>query len=116
MRCRTNIVAAVEDLEAAMTGSDFRINILAAYDAYDELRTAYQRAQRDGCEIDAAFEIGNVDMVVRTTPEPLLSGFLPLQSQYAQLVFLATPLNDLTVRTSTISLLRIGKFPQLRGR
>jgi undecaprenyl diphosphate synthase len=109
-------VAAVEDLEAAMTGSDFRINILAAYDAYDELRTAYQRAQREGCEIDAALDIGNVDMVVRTTPEPLLSGFLPLQSQYAQLVFLQTPLNDLTERDIDDLIAAYRQVPQLRGR
>jgi undecaprenyl diphosphate synthase len=109
-------VAAVEDLEAAMTGIDFRINILAAYDAYDELRTAYQRAQREGCDIDAALEIGTVDLVVRTTPEPLLSGFLPLQSQYAQLVFLQTPLNDLTEHDIDDLIAAYRQVPQLRGR
>ncbi len=79
-----------------MTGGDFRINILAAYDAYDELREAHRRAQQDDCDIRAAFDIDDVDLVIRTTPEPLLSGFLPLQCQYAQLRFLDTPLNELT--------------------
>jgi undecaprenyl diphosphate synthase len=109
-------VAAAEDLEAAMNGSDFRVNILAAYDAYDELRTAYQRAQREGCDIAAALDIPNIDLVVRTTPEPLLSGFLPLQTQYAQLVFLQTPLNDLTVQDIDDLLAAYREFPQLRGR
>lgn len=111
-----NYLAAAQDLEGAMRGSDFRINILAAYDAYDELRTACQRAQRDGCDISAALDIGNVDLVIRTTPEPLLSGFLPLQSQYAELVFLSTPLNDLSVQDIEDLIAAHRDFPQLRGR
>jgi undecaprenyl diphosphate synthase len=109
-------VAAAKDLEAAMTGSDFRINILAAYDAYDELRTAHDRSQREGCDITAALDIGNVDMIIRTTREPLLSGFLPLQSQYAQLVFLATPLIEVTEQDIDDLLAAYRRSPQLRGR
>ena len=109
-------VAAAEDLEMAMNGSEFRINMLAAYDAHDELRNAYERAQREGCDITAALDIGTVDMVIRTTPEPLLSGFLPLQSQYAQLNFLPTPLNDLTVDDIDDLIAAYRRFPQLRGR
>jgi len=111
-----NYVAAAQDLEHAMHGSEFRINILAAYDAYDELRIALQRARHEGCDISAAFDIDDVDMVVRTTPEPLLSGFLPLQSQYAQLVFLSTPLNDLTEQAIDDLIADHRRFPQLRGR
>lgn len=109
-------VAAAQDLEEAMHGSEFRINILAAYDAYDELRAAHQRARREGCDITAAFDIADVDMIIRTTPEPLLSGFLPLQSQYAQLVFLPTPLNDLTEQDIDDLIADYRRFPQLRGR
>lgn len=111
-----NYVAAAQDLEEAMRGSDFRINILAAYDAYDELRTAQHRAQREGCDISAAFDIADVDLIIRTTPEPLLSGFLPLQSQYAQLVFLPTPLNELTEQDIDDLIADYRRFPQLRGR
>lgn len=109
-------VAAAQDLEAAMTGSDFRINILAAYDAYDELRIANERAQRAGCDISTALDIGNVDLIIRTTPEQLLSGFLPLQSQYAQLVFLSTPLNELREQDIDDLIAAYRRFPQLRGR
>ncbi|MFI5509275.1 undecaprenyl diphosphate synthase family protein [Mycobacterium sp. NPDC051804] len=109
-------VSAAKDLELAMTGNEFRINVLAAYDAYDELRTAQQRAQREACDIRAAFDIADVDMVIRTTAEPLLSGFLPLQSQYAQLVFLSTPLNDLTAQDIDDLIADHRRFPQLRGR
>jgi short-chain Z-isoprenyl diphosphate synthase len=111
-----NYLAAARDLEIATTGDDFRVNILAAYDADDELRAAHRRAQREGCDIRAAFDIGEVDMVIRTSPEPLLSGFLPWQSQYAQLVFLTTPLNDLTVSDIDGLVTDYRRIPQLRGR
>lgn len=109
-------IAAAEALEMATTDGAFRINILAAYDAIDELRDAHARALREGCDIAAAFEIPDVDLVIRTTPEPLLSGFLPLQSQYAELVFLATPLNDLTTEDIDDLIAEHRRFPQRRGR
>jgi undecaprenyl diphosphate synthase len=108
--------AAAEGAETAMQGSGFRINILAAYDAADELRAAHLRAQREGCDITAALDIEDVDLIIRTTPEPLLSGFLPLQSQYAQLIFLTTPLNDLEVGQISDLVADYRRFPQRRGR
>ncbi|MBX7450617.1 undecaprenyl diphosphate synthase family protein [Mycolicibacterium sp. 3033] len=111
-----NYVAAASDLEVSMTGGEFRINLLAAYDAYDELRDAQRRAEQTGGDIASALEIGDVDLVIRTTAEPLLSGFLPLQSQYAQLYFLTTPLNDLTMDQIDELIARYRGVPQLRGR
>ncbi|KUI25451.1 undecaprenyl diphosphate synthase family protein [Mycobacterium sp. GA-2829] len=108
--------AAVRDVEASLNGGDFRINVLAAYDAADELRAAHRRAQRDAADIATAFEIGDVDLVIRTTPEPLLSGFLPQQCQYAQLVFLSTPLNDLQRHHIDDIVADYRRFPQRRGR
>lgn len=112
----TEYLSAAEDLEAKMQGDGFRINILAPYDAGDELRAAYLRAQREGCDIADAFDIGAVDMVIRTTPEQLLSGFLPMQSQYARLFFLATPLNDLMESQIDDLIAEFRGSPQLRGR
>lgn len=109
-------VAAAEALETATKDGGFRINILAAYDAIDELRAAHARAQREGCDISAAFDIPDVDLVIRTTPEPLLSGFLPLQSQYAELIFLTTPLNELTPEDIDNLIAEHRQFPQRRGR
>lgn len=109
-------VDAAREVEKTMSGTGFRINILAAYDAVDELRAACRRAMADGCDIAEAFEIGEVDLVIRSTPEPLLSGFLPLQSQYAQLRFLSTPLNDLTEGDIEDLIAEYRRFPQLRGR
>lgn len=109
-------VAAARAVQQIMTGEVFRINVLAAYDAGDELRAAHRRALRDACDITSALEIGDVDMVIRTTPEPLLSGFLPLQSQYAQLLFLTTPLNDLQKHHIDDLIDGYRRFPQRRGR
>jgi len=108
-------VAPGRHLETTMTGTDFQINILAAYDAYDEIGNAARRAERDGCDIADALEIGEVDLVIRTTAEPLLSGFCPLQSQYAQLVFLPTPLNDLTTEELDGVLAEYRRSPKPRG-
>ncbi|VEG52343.1 undecaprenyl pyrophosphate synthase [Mycolicibacterium aurum] len=109
-------LSAAQDIETATPTGGFRINILSAYDAGDELRGACQRAQREGCDITEAFDIGDVDLVIRTTPEPLLSGFLPLQSQYAQLIFLDTPLNELTPHHIEQLIDDYRRFPQRRGR
>ncbi|WP_307786861.1 undecaprenyl diphosphate synthase family protein [Mycolicibacterium mengxianglii] len=108
--------AAADHLEKVMQGNDFRINILAAYDADEELRAACSRAQLQGCDIRAALEIEDVDLVIRTTDEPLLSGFLPMQSQYAQLIFLSTPLNDLTMGCIDELIDQYRRLPQRRGR
>ncbi|MCB0944657.1 MAG: undecaprenyl diphosphate synthase family protein, partial [Mycobacterium sp.] len=59
---------------------------------------------------------GRVDMVIRTTAEPLLSGFLPYQSQYAQLLFLDTPLNDLDAGRVDKLVADYRLMPQLHGR
>ncbi len=108
-------LAAAHDVETAMRGVDFRINILAAYDSRNELRAAMKRADDEGCDISDALEVGEVDLVIRTTPQRLLSGFLPLQSQYAQLVFLTTPLNDLDVRDIDDLIAEYRRSPQLHG-
>ncbi|UXA19298.1 undecaprenyl diphosphate synthase family protein [Mycobacterium sp. SMC-4] len=109
-------VDAARRVEKLMSGSGFRINILAAYDAVDELRAACRQATAEGCDIADAFEIGEVDLVIRSTPEPLLSGFLPLQSQYAQLRFLTTPLNELSAQDIEDIVAEYRRMPQLRGR
>lgn len=111
-----NYRSAAERLESVMTGQDFRINVLAAYDADDELRAAHQRAARENRDVRSAFEIEDVDLVIRTSPEPLLSGFLPMQSQYAKLVFLTTPLNELTACDIDELVADYRRLPQLRGR
>lgn len=107
---------AALDAESAMNGRGFTINVLAAYDARDELRNAHAKARELGCDINDAFDIGDVDLVIRTTPEPLLSGFLPMQCQYAHLLFLTTPLNELEVDQVEDLVSNYRRLPQLRGK
>jgi len=107
---------AARDAESTMNGRGFTINVLAAYDARDELRNAHVKARELGCDINDAFDIGDVDLVIRTTPEPLLSGFLPMQCQYAHLLFLTTPLNELDVGQVDDLVSDYRRLPQLHGK
>lgn len=109
-------VSAAHRAESVLRGDEFRINILSAYDADHELQAAHLKAQREGCAIRSAFDIDDVDLVIRTSPEPLLSGFLPMQTQYAQLRFLTTPLNDLDDRQIDELIQDFRRCPQRRGR
>jgi len=107
---------AARDVESAMNGRGFTINVLAAYDARDELRNAHVKARELGCDVNDAFDIGDVDLVIRTTEEPLLSGFLPMQCQYAHLLFLTTPLIDLELEQVDDLVANYRRFPQLHGK
>ncbi|WP_198951944.1 undecaprenyl diphosphate synthase family protein [Mycobacterium sp. AT1] len=107
---------AASGAESAMSGRGFTINVLAAYDARDELRNAHVKARELGCDINDAFDIGDVDLVIRTSPEPLLSGFLPMQCQYAHLLFLTTPLIELKVEEIEHLVADYRGSPQLRGK
>ncbi|MCV7421470.1 undecaprenyl diphosphate synthase family protein [Mycobacterium yunnanensis] len=111
-----NYLTAALDAENAFNGQDFTINMLAAYDARDELRNAFVKAKSLGCDVNDAFDIGEVDLVIRTSPEPLLSGFLPMQCQYAQLRFLATPLIDLQDQQLDELVADYRRTPQLHGK
>jgi undecaprenyl diphosphate synthase len=110
------LLSGLENLESAMHSGDFTINLLGAYDAFDELRRAHDRANATGGDIAAALEVSEVDLVIRTSPESLLSGFLPLQCQYAELHFLQTPLNELETSEIDEIIATFRRLPQLRGR
>jgi undecaprenyl diphosphate synthase len=106
---------AARGAESAMNGEGFTINILAAYDAYEEVQKAHVKAQELGCDINDAFDIGHVEMVIRTSPEQLLSGFLPMQCQYAHLLFLTTPLIEREDEQIEHIVTNYRRFPQLHG-
>jgi undecaprenyl diphosphate synthase len=110
-----NYLASARAVESAFTGHGFTINVLAAYDACDELKNAHAKALELGCDINDAFDIGHVEMVIRTSPEQLLSGFLPMQCQYAHLLFLTTPLNELETEQIEYLVANYQRFPQLHG-
>ena len=70
------------------------INLLTAYDAWDELNFAYSR--RGSIKISDLWVTSRVDAVIRSGGTALLSGFLPLQSQYAHIMTTQELFNDLT--------------------
>jgi undecaprenyl diphosphate synthase len=106
---------AARGAESAMNGEGFTINILAAYDGYEEMQNAYVKAKELGCDIQDAYDIAHVEMVIRTSPEQLLSGFLPMQCQYAHLLFLKKPLIELEDDDINYIVANYRRFPQLHG-
>lgn len=71
-----------------------RLNLLVGYDPWDELRAI---AAAGGDLSLARLAIPRpVDAIVRSAGGVLLSGFLPMQSQYAQLIVEDKLWNDLT--------------------
>ena len=75
-------------------GSGLRVNLLAAYDSWDEVSRA---ASHSGGRItlkDLWVET-RVDAVIRTGGSALLSGFLPMQTQYAHILTSDKMFNDL---------------------
>ncbi len=92
-------------LSALCSGSTGRVEkrlyILAAYDPLDELFHCLRSEHSNSLQMERMWVPEPIDLVIRTGGEPRLSGFLPLQCSYAELVFLPdlfndTPLNSLT--------------------
>lgn len=70
--------------------------VLAAYDPWDELAAAL--ARDEGELMKSLWVPEPLDLIIRTSGERRLSGFLPLQSAYAELCFLRKHVNDLTTQ------------------
>ncbi len=87
----------LERLEAlSVDTSVSTINLLIAYDAATELQRAHQRAHGDQLGL-AHFDVTTpIQVIFRSAKGVLLSGFLPFQSQYAQLIVSDKLFNDLT--------------------
>ncbi|MGW0563247.1 undecaprenyl diphosphate synthase family protein [Streptomyces sp. NPDC003016] len=87
---------ALHALDGPAAGTERRLYLLVAYDAWEELRAA---CAHPAPQAPPARRLGvreDVDLVLRTGGGNLLSGFLPLQSQYAHLHTVETLFNDLT--------------------
>lgn len=107
---------AAERLAKRHNAGPFRVNILAAYDPEQELRRAFTQAQERGIAVESALEVPDLDLVIRTSPEKLLSGFLPWQSRNALLHFSEIPLNDLGVDDFLRIVKTLSSIEPLRGR
>ncbi|MGC9132100.1 MAG: polyprenyl diphosphate synthase [Candidatus Micrarchaeia archaeon] len=82
------------------------VNILLGYGGQSEIAFAIEKASRERKEIKKSearnylltSEIGDLDLVIRTSGEQRLSGFLPWQSAYAEFYFVKHYWPDFTKR------------------
>ncbi|HSK80421.1 MAG TPA: undecaprenyl diphosphate synthase family protein [Thermoanaerobaculia bacterium] len=81
---------------ASESHSNKRLYLLAAYDPVDELRDIIFSPPSGSGILEKLWVPEQVDLVIRTGGESRLSGFLPIQSIYAELVFLPELFNDIT--------------------
>lgn len=72
------------------------VNLLVAYDAWDELADVIVDRNRTNISITDLWVKTPVDAVIRSGGTALLSGFLPLQCAYAHLLATDQVFNDLT--------------------
>lgn len=75
--------------------SGLKLNLLVCYDGWDEIRDAVQRQGPD-INLNSLWIRTRVDAIIRTGGGILLSGMLPLQSQYAQLIVTEMLFNELS--------------------
>jgi undecaprenyl diphosphate synthase len=71
------------------------INLLLAYDGWDEINAAFQRKKKT-ISIDDLWIKKEIHAVIRTGGSALLSGFLPMQCQYAHIFKFDKFFNDLS--------------------
>jgi undecaprenyl diphosphate synthase len=88
--------AALRKVEKRTKGyGDFTINLLIAYGGRYDLSVAVKRITQTGMPLDEGTiqrnlltsSIPDADMIIRTSGEQRLSGFLPWQSAYSELYF-----------------------------
>ncbi|MEK6824753.1 MAG: polyprenyl diphosphate synthase [Nanoarchaeota archaeon] len=100
-RLPKDIVRQMDELEEATRSfSDINIQICLDYGGRDELMRAVNRVLKSGkievSEEDLAFNLDTIgipdpDLIIRTSGEQRLSGFMPFQSSYAEFYF--TPIH-----------------------
>ena len=99
-RLPENVVRAIDEAEAATASNDKgQINICVNYGGHAEIVAATKRLIAEGRTADEITEesfaaatwfagVPDVDLIVRTSGEQRLSGFLPWNGAYAELKFL----------------------------
>lgn len=95
-RLPARVVAAIEKVERETeTGTRLNVRIAIDYSGRHAILDAALRAVRAGCVDEASFSqclatgsgYKDVDLVIRTSGEQRLSGFLPWEATYAELHF-----------------------------
>jgi Undecaprenyl pyrophosphate synthase len=77
------------------TSGGVKLNLLVCYDGWDEIRDAVRR-EGANVNLNSLWIRTRVDAIIRTGGGILLSGMLPLQSQYAQLIVTEMLFNELS--------------------
>ncbi|MEU9399549.1 undecaprenyl diphosphate synthase family protein [Streptomyces sp. SID4985] len=102
--------------EGGKGGEEVRkVHLLVGYDGWDEVLTALRGASSIE-EAKAALAVpDDVDLVIRTGGGALLSGFLPMQSQYAHIATVDALFNDLSPADVTAALAEFAERTRLQG-
>ncbi|MGV9340547.1 undecaprenyl diphosphate synthase family protein [Streptomyces sp. NPDC003688] len=105
---------ALEGLRS-IRGEGGKVHLLVGYDGWDEVLTALRGASSVE-EAKAALAVpDDVDLVIRTGGGALLSGFLPMQSQYAHIATVDALFNDLSPADVTAVLAEFAERTRLQG-
>lgn len=93
-----SLVSAIHSsAEKTKDNKNGRLNLLIAYDPFEELNHAIKKSPDPAVLYDHLWITAPLDLIIRTGGAPLLSNFLPLQSAWARLYFTDKLFNDLTV-------------------
>ena len=106
---------ALRALDGPAVDTERRLYLLVAYDAWEELRAASVHAAPQASPAERLGVPEDVDLVLRTGGGNLLSGFLPLQSQYAHIHTVETLFNDLTPSDVRSALAHFAGHERLQG-
>lgn len=101
------LVKVIEELETETQNNKFNFNVALNYGGRDEIVRAVKNIVKDGVKEEDINEelissyldtrgLHEPDMVIRTSGEQRLSGFLPWQSTYSELFFVKESFPDLT--------------------
>ncbi|MEU4153155.1 undecaprenyl diphosphate synthase family protein [Streptomyces sp. NPDC026659] len=105
---------ALEGLRS-IRGEGGKVHLLVGYDGWDEVLTALRGASSVE-EAKAALTVPeDVDLVIRTGGGALLSGFLPMQCQYAHIATVDALFNDLSPADVTAVLAEFAARTRLQG-
>ncbi|MFD8912190.1 undecaprenyl diphosphate synthase family protein [Streptomyces sp. NPDC059575] len=106
---------ALEGLRSVRGEGGRTVHLLVGYDGWDEVLTALRGASSVE-EAKAALAVpDDVDLVIRTGGGALLSGFLPMQSQYAHIATVDALFNDLSPADVAAVLAEFAERTRLQG-
>jgi undecaprenyl diphosphate synthase len=117
-RLPKNLINALEKLEKETASYDgFNVNLCLDYGGRDELIRAVNKALENGKKISEkdfsglldSSGVPDVDMIIRTSGEKRLSGFMPFQGAYAELYFSYVHFPDFGVKELRKSVREFGR-------